>query len=262
MAIDGNDNTYWITDFSTNPGNANDPAHPHHLVIGLGQGHQISGISYLARQDQEDGRVAGFEISLSTDGANWTGALTSGTFVNDGGGDQNVAFETSFPLSEVDIGSSPAADTATDVSFTATTGYNLEYQWSFGDGTALQPFSDDPDISHTFQTPGRFVVVLTVRDTLTGQTQSHQLTQIIYDSTIDPTDDVQRRLGNTSVLFHPTRNEIWNVNPDNASATVIDASALTKMAEIPVGPDPRSLAGRPGRPRVGRIKRICANLRN
>ncbi len=236
LAIDGQASTFWQT-------NAADAAHPHEFVIDLGVGHQISGISYLPRTDSEEGRILGYEIRLSSDGVNWTGAIATGTFENNATS-QDVFFETSFPLSEVRIAPTLATPTGVSVQFSATSGFNLEYQWSFGDGTLL-PFSTDANANHTYTAPGRFNVVLTVRDVLTNQEASISSTQIVYDAAIDPTDDGLRRLSSTSVVFHPTRDEIWNVNPDNATATVIEGSTLTKLAEIAVGQNPRSLAVAP-----------------
>ena len=157
---------------------------------------------------------------------------------------QDVFFDTSFPLSEVEITPTPASATGVSVAFSATSGLNLEYQWSFGDGTLL-PFGTDSNANHTYAATGRFNVVLTVRDVLTNEEASISSTQIVYDAAIDPNDDGLRRLSSTSVVFHPTRDEIWNVNPDNATTTVIAASTLTKLAEIAVGQNPRSLAVAP-----------------
>ncbi|MGI9646231.1 MAG: PKD domain-containing protein, partial [Ilumatobacteraceae bacterium] len=147
-----------------------------------------------------------------------------------------------FPLSEVEITANAATATGAALSYSASAGPNFEYQWSFGDGTPPTAFSPDPAASHTFATAGRYNVVVTVHDLLTSEEQSFNVTQIVHDAAIDPNDDGLRRLSSTPVAFHPTRDEIWNVNPDNDTATVIAASTLTKLAEIPVGPNPRSLA--------------------
>jgi hypothetical protein len=158
---------------------------------------------------------------------------------------EEVFFDESFPLTEVEMVGNAAAATGAELSYTATPGPNLAYQWSFGDGTPPTAFSPDPSGSHTFTTPGRYNVVVTVRDLLTGQEQSFNVTQIVHDAAIDPADDALRRLSSSSVVFHPARDEIWNVNPDNGTATVIAASTLVKLGEVPVGPDPRSLAVAP-----------------
>jgi len=162
-----------------------------------------------------------------------------------GGQQEDVFFDESFPISEVETVANSAAATGAELIYSATPGLNLEYQWSFGDGTPPMAFTADPTASHTFAVPGRFNVVVTVRDTLTNEEQSFNLTQIVHDESIDPNDDGLRRLSSTSIVFHPTRDEIWNVNPDNDSATVIQASTLAKLGEIPVGPEPRALAVAP-----------------
>ena len=387
MAVDGDIDTFWHSEWRTTS-----PPHPHELVVDLGQGYSISGISYLARQDGPNGRIADYEVYLSADGTSWGAPVASGTFVgvggdgasfqfdvteagnyaieggvwansgnndsffvqvdgqpsdgylwdtaqntaynddfvNDRGGpsqvqetlsaglhtvnvflredgtrlddlrlvnlgggaspptieaedatlfgrfevgtdaaasggqyvhvpdagggiaplggtptSQDVFFTASFPLSEVEVVGNPADSTGTGVSFTATQGFGLEYKWSFGDGTAETPYDPDPSVIHAFSGPGRYNVVVTARDTVTLEERQIIVTQIIYDASIDPTDDVQRRLSSSSVVFHPTRDEIWNVNPDNDSATVIEASTLTKLGEVPVGDEPRALAVAP-----------------
>ena len=398
-AIDDDPNTLWHTPF----GGASDPSHPHDLVVDLGQGHRITGLSYLPRSDIENGHIAGYEVRLSADGIDWSGVFASGTFdsgtgappfdpvlvnfqpagspvpsgdvadvgspygnrggglnygwssdveedardrdshpdqrydtfihfqkagiayweidvpngryrvnlvlgdpsntdqvnhvtvedvtlpdpdgednfdehfgvvvdVSDGrltisptasadnakiafvhiypeagvnGGAQDVFFDESFPLAEIEVTANAASSTGNELTYSATAGVNLEYQWSFGDGTPPTAFTSDATASHSYSAPGRFNVVVIVRDTLTGEERSFNVVQIVHDAAIDPHDDGLRRLSSTSVVFHPSRDEIWNVNPDNDSATVIQASTLTKLGEIPVGPEPRSLAVAP-----------------
>jgi len=164
-----------------------------------------------------------------------------------------VVFPASFPIDDVEIVANAAAPMATDLDFTATLGAGIVYRWSFGDGTPETEWSTLPDASHAFAGPGRYNVVLTVRDTLTTEERSVVATQIVYDAAIDPGDEPQRRLSSSSVTFHPTRDEIWNVNPDNDSVSAIDATNLVRLAEIPVGPNPRSLAVAPD----GRVWVVC-----
>jgi DNA-binding beta-propeller fold protein YncE len=401
MAIDGDSGSFWHTEWRAVDGDAGDPPHPHELVVDLGQGYQVSGISYLARQDGPNGRIADYEVYLSSDGASWGPAVASGTFqnlvgdgaafsfdvteagtyaieggvyaptgsadsfwvqvdgqpsagylwdtlqntsyaddfvndrngaaqvqvdldpgvhtvvvslredgtrlddlrlVNLSGGSapptieaedavlfgsfeigntaaasggqyvhvpeagaaiatlssapppaQDVLFDASFPLEDVEVTANTATATGDALAFTATAGFNLQYRWSFGDGTPETEWSSDPDAGHTYVAPGRYNVVVTVRDAATLEERSLVVTQIVYDAAIDPADEVQRRLSSSSVAFHPTRDEIWNVNPDNGSATVIQASTLSVLAEIPVGADPRALAVAPD----GKVWAVC-----
>ena len=56
-AIDGDPSTMWHTAYS-----ASMPKHPHFLLIDLGQEVDLSGIDYLGRQDQGNGRVDKYEV--------------------------------------------------------------------------------------------------------------------------------------------------------------------------------------------------------
>ena len=80
--IDGSPTTLWHTDWSSAPGDDNDPSHPHQVIIDLGQEHELGGFRYLPRQASENGRVVGYAVSLSLDGVNWGLPVAQGTFDN------------------------------------------------------------------------------------------------------------------------------------------------------------------------------------
>jgi hypothetical protein len=65
-AIDGDPDTFWHTRWSPK----NDPM-PHHLTIDIGRTVAIQGVSYLARQDMANGRVAEAEVYCSNDRKLW-----------------------------------------------------------------------------------------------------------------------------------------------------------------------------------------------
>ena len=75
-AIDGNDETFWHTEWFPN-----NPSHPHELVIDLGGLRNITGITYLPRQSGgENGWINGYEIYVSDDPNNWGDAVASGNW--------------------------------------------------------------------------------------------------------------------------------------------------------------------------------------
>ncbi|MEO1620162.1 MAG: DUF4347 domain-containing protein, partial [Cyanobacteria bacterium J06632_3] len=80
-AFDGSSSTFWHTEWAP-PGEANDPAHDHEIVIDLGGSYELSGFSYLARQNIQNGRVGGYQFYVGDDTQNWGGAIASGTFAN------------------------------------------------------------------------------------------------------------------------------------------------------------------------------------
>lgn len=77
-AIDGNPDTYWHTDYSTN-----EPKPPHWIDVDLGAEQMIAGITYLPRQGGSNGRAAEVEVYTSADGKDWGTAAATAKFVPD-----------------------------------------------------------------------------------------------------------------------------------------------------------------------------------
>ncbi|MFK7916393.1 MAG: putative Ig domain-containing protein, partial [Pseudomonadales bacterium] len=113
----------------------------------------------------------------------------------------------------------------------------LEYRWSFADGSTPGTFSSSASTTHTFTTPGRYLVTLDVRNAF--ETASITFTQAVHGTHTA----VRARNSSTIVVDNSSGLErIWNVNPDNNSVSVIDASSQTLIAEIAVGEQPVALA--------------------
>ncbi len=75
-AIDGETETFWHSRYSPpTPG-------PHFLVIDTGKMAKISGLTYIGREDGDNGRVADYQIYLSADGQNWGNPVAHGHFRN------------------------------------------------------------------------------------------------------------------------------------------------------------------------------------
>ncbi|MFG0251575.1 MAG: discoidin domain-containing protein, partial [Phycisphaerales bacterium JB038] len=79
LAIDGDLTTMWHTAWSGGVA-----PHPHHLTVRLDEPIRVAGIAYTARQSQENGKIARYEVRLSDDGLHWgepvaTGEFTKGT---------------------------------------------------------------------------------------------------------------------------------------------------------------------------------------
>lgn len=75
-AFDDNPQTIWHTQWFDAA-----PAHPHSLSINLGALYSVTGIRHLPRQEGPSGRIAGYEVYASNDGATWN-LIHSGTFAN------------------------------------------------------------------------------------------------------------------------------------------------------------------------------------
>lgn len=75
-AIDGDPNTMWHTAWTS------DLEMPHEIVIKADQSYRLTGLSYLARQSGDNGKIANYEIYVSSDGISWGDAVKTGTFEN------------------------------------------------------------------------------------------------------------------------------------------------------------------------------------
>ncbi|MBB6050937.1 glycoside hydrolase family 2 TIM barrel-domain containing protein [Armatimonas rosea] len=73
-AFDGDPETFWHTEWSQR-----EPAPPHTLTVNLGSEQALTGIEYLPRQGQANGRIARYRVEVSRDGRSWTVAA-SGSF--------------------------------------------------------------------------------------------------------------------------------------------------------------------------------------
>lgn len=70
--IDGDPTTFWHTQWY---GDA-DPAFPHHITLDLAKQHEVTGFQYTQRQNARNGRIKGYRIEVSVDGAVWTQVAT------------------------------------------------------------------------------------------------------------------------------------------------------------------------------------------
>ncbi|MGC4941013.1 family 20 glycosylhydrolase [Kribbella sp. DT2] len=76
-AIDGNPATFWHTEWS-----AHQPQPPHEIQLDLGSAKSVCAVTYLTRQNATNGRIADYELYLSTDGVSWGRPASKGTFGN------------------------------------------------------------------------------------------------------------------------------------------------------------------------------------
>ncbi|MFI6674019.1 family 20 glycosylhydrolase [Kribbella sp. NPDC050470] len=76
-AIDGNPATFWHTEWS-----AKQPPPPHEIQLDLGAAKSVCAVTYQTRLNATNGRIADYEIYLSSDGTNWGEPVAKGTFAN------------------------------------------------------------------------------------------------------------------------------------------------------------------------------------
>ncbi|MGH8576885.1 MAG: PKD domain-containing protein, partial [Gammaproteobacteria bacterium] len=136
---------------------------------------------------------------------------------------------------------SPPQTAGTPVSYTAVPhgGVNPRFSWSFGDGTAATAPAATPGVTHTFAQPGRYTVTVTATDDV-GANVVREFVQAVHHPLTARPPTVSM-----SIAYEGNRDRVWNVNPDNDTATVFDALTEIKVAEVAVGRRPRSVAVAP-----------------
>ena len=113
------------------------------------------------------------------------------------------------------------------------------YQWDFGDGSSSAA-SSSRTATHTYTQPGHYTVVLTVRIGSRVLRYSH-VYSVAYPRTRAPPAVSSSIIG--------AGNLVYKSNPDNFSVTAIDRRALSRVWEIHVGKNPRTV----GTDALGRV---------
>lgn len=137
---------------------------------------------------------------------------------------------------------SPTAQLVGDaVTFTATVtgGSNVRYKWYFDDGTPETALSAESTVAHSFARPGIYYVTVTAVDE-SGLPQTQTVVQTVHLPLT-----ANRPAISSNIAFEDraaANDRLWVVNQDNDSVSVFDAVTFAKLAEIPVGTAPRTLA--------------------
>ncbi|MFK7890107.1 MAG: galactose oxidase-like domain-containing protein [Granulosicoccus sp.] len=140
------------------------------------------------------------------------------------------------PAVIAEIVSSPV-EAGSDTSFEAdATGFDLTYNWNFGDGTGDSGFTSNNSISHRFAAPGRYIVSVTVR-TPAGDESVQTFTQVVHGSL-----DADQPVASSTLVEVVSRSELWNVNPDNNSVGIVGTDIYDVLDVVQVGRNPSALA--------------------
>ena len=120
-----------------------------------------------------------------------------------------------------------------------TGGSRPTFQWRFGNETAATAYSPQPTVTHTFTQPGIYLVEVSAVDDRGEEVRQSVVQRIHHPLTPQP----PAVSTNILVAAYPSLGErLWVVNPDQNSVTVFAADIGQKLAEIPVGLGPRTLA--------------------
>jgi MYXO-CTERM domain-containing protein len=110
----------------------------------------------------------------------------------------------------------------------------VTFRWNFGDGTTTD-LVPDMTATHTYQAPGHYTVIVLATDDA-SRTSDTLVHAAHYPLAAKPPTS------SSSIVFDPDRKQVWNVNPDNDTVTVIDAATMSRVREVPVGKEPHFLA--------------------
>ena len=110
----------------------------------------------------------------------------------------------------------------------------LEYRFDFGDGTAVSAWQSGNQISHAYTTQGHYNASVQVRDSHAAIASSGVGVTVITPPAVGGG-------GSTSAMARTSAGNIWVVNPDNDSVSLLD-SAGTLQEEYRTCKDPRSVA--------------------
>ena len=117
----------------------------------------------------------------------------------------------------------------------ASGGFGLEYDWNFGDGTETG-FGAFASVQHNYAAPGRYVISVTVRDPDTLEEVAYQFVQLVHWP-LTPSAPT----GSSTIALQASLGQVWNVNPDNDTVTVITDLASATKSELPADDRPISV---------------------
>ncbi|MPV48664.1 family 20 glycosylhydrolase [Pseudactinotalea sp. HY160] len=79
-AIDGDPATYWHTQWQGTVDPDGSDQLPHHITLDLGGQYDVQALEYMTRQSGTNGRIADYDIYVSSDGTTWGDPVVTGTF--------------------------------------------------------------------------------------------------------------------------------------------------------------------------------------
>lgn len=148
--IDGDDNTFWHSKWSSNPV----ALPPHDIVIALGKKTSLSKVIYKPRKDgNNNGTFKNYRIFISEDTNNWGNPIKTGTLNADNNSDKEINLEIDH------TNQAPVANAGNDKEIEAGSvatlwgkkshdpdGDTLEYHWHQLSGKNTQMLTDDSDV--------------------------------------------------------------------------------------------------------------------
>ncbi len=122
------------------------------------------------------------------------------------------------------------AGAAVNITAQLLTGVDVAYEWDFGDGVVAN--TTEPMATHVYQNPGRYLISVSARND-SGSDQV-TLNHRVHESLV-----AGRSQSSSSLISHS--GNIWVVNADHNSVSVLDSATGQRLAEIAVGATPKNL---------------------
>ncbi|WP_438019489.1 PKD domain-containing protein [Sorangium sp. So ce315] len=111
----------------------------------------------------------------------------------------------------------------------------VQVRWDMGDETRTEFTVGDLQQVHTYAAPGHYPVLATVKDDV-------GFTSVSFVHTVHRPLVTGSAAGSTDLVYDQPAARVYTANYENDSVSVLDASALTKLAEVPVARGPVGLA--------------------
>jgi YVTN family beta-propeller protein len=189
--------------------------------------------------DRNSGRITG----RPTAPGSYNVAVTVSDGVNAASAQFDWTVTDAPPLAVVPPPANPPVVLGTAIMFSASAvnGFNPRFRWDFGDGTTTA-WSSAPEATHQFTAPGVYQVTVTAVDDRGIETRQTFLQAVHLPLTAAmPT-------ASASIAIEPRSggaHRAWVVNPDTNTVSAFDLPSRSKLAEIAVGTEPRTVAVAP-----------------
>lgn len=193
-----------------------------------------------------DGLTIGADNGVISGWPTTLGSSTVEVTVRDGQGasaTQRLTWRVTEPILAVAPVQAPPIPTGSAALLSAQVmgGQDVTYRWNFGDGSPTGAFSTESSVSHVYDAPGLYTVTVSAMDS-DGMVRERTFTQAVHSL---PSERRGNASSNLAIEPVAQGHRVWLVNQDNDSVSVFDARTRSRLAEIPVGAGPRSVAVAP-----------------
>ena len=198
---------------------------------------QVSGLPPGVNFNPANGVIAGYPTQ--------SGTFTVSASVSDGrGGSASTSFVWNIlnAIPVIEPIAAPAVASGSTATYTANSGAGQQYSWDFGDGSPASNWTPSASATHTYATPGVYIATLSVRGA-----DGTLVTRSFMQAVTGPggTAGDARAIGSSNLALERrtgASDRLWVVNPDADTVSVFDAATGTRVAEITVGAQPRSVS--------------------